>query len=497
VPDDSSTSPVPVDQIRHLADGPTHNRTRVGIVWASRVISVGVAVALLVVIGYYSRTLRNINNEVPHLNIQVGQTPTTHTGPAPGQTDLPRQAPSEPDIDGKDQNILVVGNDDRSNMTNQEVRELHVGRDGGSLNTDTMMILHVPADGSSATLISLPRDTYVAIPGYGKNRLNSAYAFGYLHASGDTNAKRIAGANLLIKTVTNLTGLTIDHFVQVSLLGFFRIAKAIGGVPVTLCNAIDGRPYTNLVLSAGKHTLNPVQALEFVRQRHGLNMGDLDRVARQRYFITAAFRQITSAGVLLNPGKLNALVNAVKNSIWVDENFDLLKFAGQIGDLSANNIVGRTIPYVAGIVVNGLGEVIQVDPAQVRRFVAGLVDGSDVALANATLVSPSSVTVAVRGSTGVPGAVGKAFRTLKRVGFHATKGDSIGRKLANTTLEYAPGMESQAKTLARYVKGAQLYQVSDLPTLTLVMGSDGTSVTRTPSHHHVRHHKPIDAGCTP
>ena len=80
-----------------------------------------------------------------------------------------------PDIDGTAQNILVLGNDDRSDMTDAEVKALHTGRDGGSLNTDTMMIVHVPANGSKATLISFPRDAYVDIPGFRKNKLNAAY----------------------------------------------------------------------------------------------------------------------------------------------------------------------------------------------------------------------------------------------------------------------------------------------------------------------------------
>lgn len=494
--DDFSTSKVPLDSVRHAAGSGGHGRARVGIVWASRVISVAVALALLVAIGYYSRTLRNLNDNAQKLPFQVGVAPTLPPPPAPGQHQQKSTKQTAQDVDGEDQNILVIGNDDRSNMTNQEVRELHVGR-GGGLNTDTMMLVHVPADGSSATLISLPRDSYVKIPGYGMNRLNAAYAYGFLHASGTRDDKRIAGANLLIKTVTNLTGLTIDHFVQVSLIGFYRIAKAIGGVTVNLCNRIDGRPYTPLVLSAGKHTLNPVQALEFVRQRHGLNMGDLDRVARQRYFITAAFRQLTSAGVLLNPGKLSALVGAVDKSIWVDQGFNMLKFASQMASLSANNIVGQSIPYVAGITVNGIGEVLQIDPNEVRRFVTNLVDGSDVAVQNATPVATSKVTVSVRGSKGVPGAAAKSTTALTEAGFNATKAVAVASKQVKTTIEYGPGMEAQAKTLTRYVKGAAIDQVPNLEVLTLVLGSDGTLASSTPTHHHLKHHKALDAGCSP
>jgi hypothetical protein len=290
--------------------------------------------------------------------------------------------------------------------------------------------------------------------------------------------------------------LTIDHFVQVSLIGFYRIAKAIGGVTVNLCDNIDGRPYTPLVLSKGKHTLNPIQALEFVRQRHGLPLGDLDRVARQRYFITAAFRQLTSAGVLLNPGKLSALVSAVDKSIWVDQGFDLLKFASQMESLSANNIVGQSIPWVGELVVNGLGDVLQINPTEVRRFVTNLVDGSDVAVQNATPLPTAKVTVTVRGSKGIPGAAAKSTAALNTAGFHATKAIAIKSKLDKTTIEYGPGMEAEAKTLTKYVKGAAIDQVPNLEVLTLVLGSDGKLASSTPNHH-LKRHKALDAGCSP
>lgn len=492
VADDASTSRVPADAIRQHVEGAGPGRVRVGLLWGARVLSVIVAIALLVAIGYYSQTLRNLNNNAQKLPFEVGVAPNHPAPPAaPGQSQPNSSNQVPQDVDGKDQNILVVGNDDRSNMTNEEVRALHVGR-GGGLNTDTMMIVHVPADGSSATLISLPRDSYVNIPGYGMNRLNAAYSLGYMNASGSTDDKRLKGANLLIKTVTNLTGLFIDHFVQVSLIGFYRIAKAIGGVTVNLCNAIDGRPYMPLVLSAGKHTLTPAQALDFVRQRHGLS-SDLAREARQRYFITAAFRQITSAGVLLNPGKLSALVSAVDKSIWVDTGFNLLKFASQMDKLSANNIVGNAIPYVAPINVS-VGSVLQIDPNEVRRFVANLIDGADAAVKNATTLPPSHVTVSVRGSQGVPGAAAKSTAALTSAGFHATKTAAIDAKQVKTSIEYGPGMEAEAKTLSRYVKHAAIDQVPGLTTLTLVLGSDGTVASSHPTHR-VRHTRPLDKGC--
>ena len=322
------------------------------------------SVGLLALAGYVWLTYRDINNGVTRLPVHVGD-------PPPGKTD----------IDRSDQNLLLVGNDDRSKMTDAEVKMLKVGRDGGSLNTDTMMIVHVPADGSKATLISLPRDSYVDIPGFGWNRLNAAYADGYLAASGSVNAKRTAGADLLIKTVTNLTGLTIDHYVQVSFMGFYELANAIGGITVDLCDSVDDTVAYNrsqgvtggsgFKMSAGVHHLNAVQSLEFVRQRHNFpnGLGDLDRVRREQYFLTAAFRKVASVGILF---KLAALGDAVKRNLYMDPDLNLLDLAHQMESLSADNIVGKTIPTTPATIDGN--DVLQVRPAQVRAFVEKVIN---------------------------------------------------------------------------------------------------------------------------
>ena len=314
--------------------------------------------------GYAWWQYRNLNNGLP----------TGNFNPRAGQT--------KPDFDGKDQNLLLVGNDDRTGLTDQQVRDLKVGRDGGSLATDTMMIIHVPADGSTATLISLPRDSYVNIPGYGMNKLNAAYALAYNHASGSTNDKRVAGASLLTETVSSLTGLTIDHFIQVTLLGFVLISDAVGGVQINLCHAVNDTVAYNrsigsdggsgLVLSAGRHTIKGVTALEFVRQRHNLPNGDLDRTARQRYFLTQAFRAVASTGTLLNPGRLSSLVSAVDHSIWVDSHLDLTNLALQMSSLDPSHIIGKAIPF-NGFENTSVGSVEVINPAQVQTFVKNLI----------------------------------------------------------------------------------------------------------------------------
>ncbi|MEO8887989.1 MAG: LCP family protein [Jatrophihabitantaceae bacterium] len=422
--------------------------------------------------------------------------------------------PSKHDIDGTDQNILIAGNDDRTNMTNAEVRELKVGRDGGSLATDTMMIVHVPANGKKATLISLPRDAYVNIPGYGMNKLNAAYALGYSNTSGTTNQKRGAGASLLIQTVTNLTGLTLDNFVQVDLLGFVRISNAIGGVTVNLCHSVDDTVAHNtaagsdggsgLVLSAGVHNIQGVTALEFVRQRHGLPNGDIDRVARQRYFLTAAFRKIASAGTLLNPSRLSNLIGAIDSSLSVGPGFNVLQFAGQISGLKANNIAGQTIPFVrfGNVSIGGASQNVEIiDTSQVQQFVRNLLGTGQAILGNVTAADPSTVTVRVVNGGQSAGAAQKNATRLAGLGFHPTVDSQTGTQAA-TTIQFASGMEAAAKALAAELPKDVVLDKTNVTTLTLILGADGLSVrssaTATPTAPTTPTAiptKPLDAGC--
>ncbi len=151
------------------------------------------------------------------------------------------------DVDGTAQNILLVGDDHRpDNATPEEMAELSTESDGGATNTDTMIVLHISADGSQATMISFPRDSYVDIPGVGKGKLNSAFYYGTLNGGGDTG-----GAKLLIQTIQDLSGLTIDHYVRVSLLGFYQVVKELGPVEVCL-NQPAKDPYSGVACPRGR-----------------------------------------------------------------------------------------------------------------------------------------------------------------------------------------------------------------------------------------------------
>jgi len=165
-------------------------------------------------------------------------------------------------------------------------------------------------------------------------------------------------------------------------MGFYDSAKALGGITVDLChNVNDTTAYNRSIgsdggsgfkMSAGKHTLGPIQSLEFVRQRHNLPNGDLDRTRRQQYFLAAAFRKVASVGLLF---KLKDLGDAVKKNLFVDDGLKLTELAQQMNALSADHIVGKRIPFEGFDNNSPVGSVEIINPARVQKFVHRLIEG--------------------------------------------------------------------------------------------------------------------------
>ncbi len=187
---------------------------------------------------------------------------------------------------GAGQNWLITGSDSRQGLTKAQEAQLATGHDISGQRSDTIMLLHIPSGGGRAVLVSLPRDSYVAIPGNGSNKINAAFAFG--------------GGKLLAETVQNDTGLHIDHYMSIGFGGLVNVVDAVGGVRMCLKSAMDD-PAAGLHLKAGCQTLDGAQALGFVRSRHIFANQDLQRVQDQRLFLRALLSKMTSPGTLLNP----------------------------------------------------------------------------------------------------------------------------------------------------------------------------------------------------
>lgn len=386
---------------------------------------------------------------------------------------IPHSNAPATDADGTDQNILLVGDDHRpDNATDAQLAQLGTEQDGGGMNTDTMMVLHIPADGSKVTLISFPRDSWVDIPGFGKNKLNAAFTFGTQDGGGDAG-----GAQLLTQTIQNMSGLTIDHFVRVSMLGFYNIVNALGPVQVCL-NEASNDPFSTSNLPAGVSTLNAQQALAFVRQRHELPNGDLDRQVRQQYFLSVEARQILSAGTLLNPVKLQNVLDAVSSSIETDPGLNLINLAAQLRGLNANNITTATIPILGTPTITVDGDdvsIVEVDMAAMPSFIAGVI-GNPSAYDAAPAAAVGDVTVTVLNGSETDGLAAEGTSALSAIGFKTTDPGSTDTH-ATTTIEYPAGKESEAKALAASVPGAVVTLSKTADGVTLILGDDGLQVT--------------------
>ncbi|WP_420873527.1 LCP family protein [Mycobacterium riyadhense] len=231
---------------------------------------------------------------------------------------------------GRGMNWLLVGSDSRQGLSVEQQQELATGGDVGTGRTDTILLVHLPSFGSStpATVVSIPRDSYVPIPGHGRDKINAAFAMG--------------GAPLLAQTVEQATGLRLDHYAEVGFSGFAGFVDALGGVTACPANPISD-PLAGIDLPTGCQQLDGRGALGFVRTR-ATPRADLDRMINQRQFMSALLRRATSPGVWLNPWRWYEVPRAAAGALTVDQGdhvWDLARLGWALH--------GRTVPMTVPI----------------------------------------------------------------------------------------------------------------------------------------------------
>lgn len=252
---------------------------------------------------------------------------------------------------------LLTGSDSRADGS--------VGEDGTEgARTDTILLLHVPEHGPTA-LISLPRDTFVEIPGHDPSKLNAAFSWG--------------GAPLLVQTVEGLTGLTIDHYAEIGMGGVEQIVDAVGGV--NLCYDADVNDVdSGMVWAAGCHDVDGNAALAFSRMRKSDPTGDVGRAERQRQLIGAVMAKVKPTSLLLHPGQQVALIDAGTAALTVDDDtgiVDMAKLA--LAFKAANGKDGITgTPPISDVNYRpgGVGSTVRLDPDAAPAFFAAIRDGS-------------------------------------------------------------------------------------------------------------------------
>ncbi len=392
-------------------------------------------------------------------------------------------------VPDKATDLLLVGLDSRTDahdnpLPRDVLARLRAGDNEGEL-TDTMILVRIPNDGQHAVAISLPRDLYVELPdGYGKHKLNSAFA-----RARNATAQRLvaqgadpatvrtesvaAGRKLLLQAVKDLTGVGIDHYAEINLLGFSLLTDAVGGVQVCLKAPVHDR-FSGANFPAGPQLISGPDALAFVRQRHGLPRGDLDRIVRQQAYMASLAHKVLTAGTLANPSRINQLINATQQSLVLDDGFDVLDFAARIQGLAAGNVVFETVPVLGDGISESDGAVLNVDPDAVRAFV-----GQAIGVPSTPDLKPDpqldpqpdpqvkpTLAVDVFNASAVRGLAKSVSDQLTGQGFATgTLGNSAVRR--TSVVRYPTGGQDAARTVADALGGLPVEEDTQLATGTV------------------------------
>ncbi|NYG07629.1 LCP family protein required for cell wall assembly [Phycicoccus badiiscoriae] len=209
--------------------------------------------------------------------------------------------------DTKGFNYLLVGSDSRAGLTAAQRRELRTGKAVGR-RTDSIILVHVPQDGGKPALISIPRDSYVPIPGHGSNKINAAFAFG--------------GPNLLVQTIEHVTDLHIDGYVEIGFAGFASVVDSVGGVNICVPFHMDDHK-AGINLQKGCQVLDGKNALGFVRARYSDPRGDIGRAERQRQFLAAIMKQALTPATVLIPTRYWGFTHAAAQGLIVGQDTSL------------------------------------------------------------------------------------------------------------------------------------------------------------------------------
>jgi LCP family protein required for cell wall assembly len=370
--------------------------------------------------------------------------------------------------------ILVAGSDSRAGLTASQRSNLHTGTAVGQ-RSDTMMLVHIAADRRQVTVVSLPRDSWVQIPAYtdssgtkhpaSTNKLNAAYAFG--------------GAPLLIKTVQQNTGVSIDHYVEVGFSGVIKMVDAIGGVNVCLPAAVNDRR-SGLVLPAGRSHVDGQMGLAFVRARYIDPTADLGRMQRQQQFLGAMFKQATSAGVLLNPLKLNRFLKAALSSVSTDPGLSrdvLLTLATDLQGMRPKDIRFLTVPIKDTAYQTPAGEAVLWAKKKADTVFASIDHDTPLETkpTSKVTVAPSAISVKVLNGSAVAGLATQASDDLAALGYTiaAPPGNAPSTDATGTVVTFDPRWDHSVQTLRAAFPGATFQPVDGQgATFVVTVGTD-------------------------
>jgi LCP family protein required for cell wall assembly len=384
-------------------------------------------------------------------------------------------------------NLLVIGSDGRNNKA-----DCKLGGGCGSAsatvghNADVEMVVHVSADRSNATVMSVPRDTMTDVPAC-KDPDSTQSTSGYY---GQINSALQYGAACQVKTVHQLTGITIDHFVMLDFSGVVKMSDAVGGVSVCVSDNVYDT-YSHLKLAKGTHTLKGEAALEFVRSRHGFGDGsDLGRTVSQHLFLGAMIRKFKSAGTLADPTKVYSLADAATKALTVDTG---LGSVSKLVDLATdlNKVPSRRMTFTTMQTAADPTNANRVVPGAAAKSLFATIAGdqsltsssgkktSSASPSASATVPASQVAVQVENGTPTAGRASVIAEALTAKGFGSgTTSGNAPEQSSRTTITYGPGQKAEAQTAASALglPASHLTQGSSSGVV-LVIGGDWPSGT--------------------
>ena len=407
----------------------------------------------------------------------------------------PTAAPATPGAYAPE-NILLLGSDTRAGAANAQAGGTDASTADGVANSDTLMIAHISADRQHVTVLSIPRDTMIDAPtckvwDAATGQLSDDT---YKVSPGDkwhiNSAYSVGGPQCTVRAVQDLTGLKIDRVIGIDFAGFQNMVDALGGITVNVCRPIVDAELGTVVPDGGVQTIRGEQALSLVRARkvEGDTDSDLARIRRQQIVLSAILRQVTSAGTLLNPAKLDAFLQAFVQNTFTDNVTidDLVTLAQSMGNLDPSRVTFYTLPTVPS---TSNPDALDVDETAANPVFQALRNdqplpgepdatstqstpaapepssGSANGLATGSTVDPGSVQLTVINVSGRTGVATQAMQKLNGVGFQVTDNDlqaPAGQTQSGVTVEYDPTNLNAALTVAAAVPGATVVPVNGL-----------------------------------
>jgi len=360
-------------------------------------------------------------------------------------------------------NYLLVGSDTREGLSKAELAKLRVGsiKTAAGKRSDTIILIHISKNRDKATIVSIPRDTFASVPQWTDSK-------GVVHQPSRRKINETFGmgdAPLLIATIEGMTNVRIDHYLEVNFAGFAHMVDALGGVTVCLNKAIrDSKSHIDI--AAGKHKLDGITALKYVRARSFDGLGDLGRMRRQQRFIGSMINAATSSGTLLNPIKLVSFVNAALATMTTDPQLqrdDILTLATQLKSLSASRVQMLTVPLSnVNYSADGVFGAVLWDPQlapelwrRIREDIPVAPTPATPAKSAALTMPPSAILIHVENGSNLNGLAAKGTQDLTRVGFVATSPPTTApASVAKTTITYDPAYSESLRTVLAALPGS-------------------------------------------